>query len=503
MAEDTAQRPNLARNPISWVGLVVAGVSLANIIFLIVAGATGAHTNPYLGILTWMVLPAFLTLGLILFVLGILLERRRRRKIAPDEHPPFPRLDLNSARVRRTAIISFTGILLFFFVSILGSYQAYEFTDSDQFCGTLCHSVMNPEYTAYSASPHARVGCVGCHVGAGATWYVRSKLSGSYQVYAALFNKYPRPIPTPVQNLRPAQQTCEQCHWPEKFFGAQLKVFSHFGYDESNTPRQVQLLIKTGGGSPSGGITAGIHWHMNIANEITYVASDPQRQKIDWVRMKDKSGHVTEFTAQDTKLKPEQIAAAPARRMDCIDCHNRPTHIYVPPDRSIDRALLAGTIDRTLPFVKAQAVEVLSKDYASTSQAIDGIASSLRGYYTTKYPAVYASKRQQVEGAVAKVQNIFRNTRFPEMKVDWRTHPDNIGHLYFSGCFRCHDNQHVSKDGKVISKDCNICHSVLSQEQAGVVMADMPKNSFQHPVDLGDLTQFSCSDCHTGSAMAQ
>ncbi|HYM59287.1 MAG TPA: cytochrome c3 family protein, partial [Thermoanaerobaculia bacterium] len=230
---------------------------------------------------------------------------------------------------------------------------------------------------------------------------------------------------------------------------------------------------------------------------------DNERQVIPWVRSRTPDGKETIYRSTEVTVSDDSLSRAFTRRMDCIDCHNRPTHIYVPPDRSIDRALLAGTIDRTLPFIKAQAVEALSKDYASTPQGIDGIASSLRGYYTAKYPAVYASKKPQVDAAVARVQDIFRNTRFPEMKVDWRTHPDNIGHFYFTGCFRCHDNQHVSKDGKVISKDCNICHSVLSQEQAGVVMADMPKNSFQHPVDLGDLTQFSCSDCHTGSAMAQ
>src|SRR5918911_3183043 len=210
---------SLARNLISEAGLLIAIIALANIIFLVYIDITSAE-NPYLGILTYVIVPSILAFGILVFVFGV----------------------------------------VFLLISVLGSYRAYHYTDSDQFCGATCHTPMTPEYTAYKLSPHARVGCVGCHVGPGASWYVRSKLSGAYQLYAVVTNKFPRPIPTPVKNLRPAQQTCEQCHWPEKFWGAQLKVFNHFAYDETSTPRQAQLLIKTGGGSVSSGMVAGIHW---------------------------------------------------------------------------------------------------------------------------------------------------------------------------------------------------------------------------------------------------
>jgi len=495
---DTVKR-SLARNLISEAGVLIAIIALANIIFLIYIDVTSAE-NPYLGILTYVIVPAILVVGILLFLFGLLWERRRRRR-AGVELPEYPEINLNVRRVRNTVYISVFGGVVFLLVSVLGSYRAYHYTDSDQFCGATCHTPMTPEYTAYKLSPHARVGCVGCHVGPGASWYVRSKLSGAYQLYAVLSNKFPRPIPTPVKNLRPAQQTCEQCHWPEKFWGAQLKVFNHFAYDEASTPRQAQLLIKTGGGSAQAGLNAGIHWHMNIANEITYVASDEQRQNIDYVKIKDRAGRVTEYFAKESKLKPEQIAAAEKRRMDCIDCHNRPTHIYTPPDRAVDRALVAGTIDRTLPFVKAQTVDVLSRDYKSTQEAVDTIGRDLRAFWSQKYPAVFASKRAAVDRSVATTQSIFRSTRFPEMKVDWRTHPDNIGHFYFKGCFRCHDNEHVSKDGKVISKDCHICHDFLGQAEGGTAMFAIPKKDFTHPIDLGDLTAVTCADCHTGKSM--
>ncbi len=490
--------PGLLRNAISLVGAAFVLVSLANIIFLFLLDMLGVRAKPYLGIFAYMVFPAILILGLLIVPIGMLFERRRRRRRVPSEIPPYPRIDLNDPRHRGTFAF-FMGFTLFFLLlSTLGSYQAYQFTDSVTFCGELCHTVMKPEFIAYQASPHARVRCVDCHVGPGATWYVRSKFSGLYQVYAVLFNKYPSPIATPIESLRPAQDTCEHCHWPEKFFGAQLKVITHFGYDEKNTPRQIRMLIKTGGGGPTTGLTTGIHWHMNIANQVWYIATDERRQVIPWVKVKDMQGRVTEYLAKEASLTPEEIARAPKRRMDCMDCHNRPTHIYVPPDRAVDEAFLAGTLDRSLPFVKQQAVEVVTKSYPSTEAAMEGIATSLDSFYLTKYPNLYARKQRAIRKAIAQVQQIFKTNIFPEMKVDWQTHPDNIGHFYFPGCFRCHGGQHVSTEGKVIRKECEICHTILGQEEGGSPMVTRKGRSFRHPVELGDLGEVTCSNCHTG-----
>lgn len=490
----TVRNASLARNLLSELGAGIAVIGLANLAFLIYLDTTRTHSNPYFGILTWIVAPAILIFGMAVFVVGMLLERRRRRNRAPDDVPEYPRIDLNLRRTRMVVIWSAVGLILFVTASVVGSYQAYHYTDSDAFCGTTCHEVMHPEYTAYQASPHARVGCAGCHIGPGAGWFVRSKLSGAYQVYATLADKYPRPIPSPVANLRPAQETCEQCHWPEKFFGAQLKEFNHYAYDEDSTPKEVRLLIKTGGGNPEAGPAAGIHWHMNIANEVTYVAADAQRQVIPWVRVRNrKTGAVTEYRATESKMTDAQLATATKRTMDCVDCHNRPTHIYRSPDRAVDTALRAGRIDRTLPFVKQQAVAVLAKDYASTDDAVSAIRADLTAYYRENYPQVHKAKPQEIAAAAAVLQQIFRTTRFPEMKVDWRTHPDNVGHMATLGCFRCHDDQHVSRDGKRISKDCDLCHTVLAQSGANA--------AFEHPIDLGDLRAVNCSDCHTGGGM--
>ena len=484
----------MLRNPISLAGLALAIVSLANIFLFVLIDQIATKVSPYIGILAYMVSPAFLVFGLFLMLVGVLLERRK--KVAPTAF--YPRIDLND-KAQRSAVISFgTFLVVFVMVSTAGSYKAYEYTESVQFCGQLCHTVMSPEYTAYLLSPHARVACAECHVGTGATWFVKSKLSGSRQVFAALFNTFPRPIPTPVHNLRPAQETCEQCHWPKKFYGGQLKVFTHYANDEKNTLRQVRMIIKTGGGDPATGAPEGIHWHMNIGNKIEYVAADEKHQTVSYIHVEDLQGRVTEYYAKDSTLSKDQIAKAPRHRMDCVDCHNRPTHIYVAPDQSVDQSLLARRIDVTLPFIKQESVAVLTGTYATTDAAMQGIAGGLQDFYEKKYPEVAKSKQLEIRAAVAEVQQIFKRTTFPEMKLNWQTHPNNLGHFYFNGCFRCHDGQHVSADGKIVSKDCNQCHTLLSETEGTTSVAATTLPAFQHPVDIGDLTQVSCADCHTG-----
>ncbi len=382
---------SLLRNYISLIGLALAAVSLANIIFLFLVDVVSSQSSPYIGIFAYMVMPAFLVAGLALVPAGMWIERQRhRRRLAHLSR--FPVLDLNSATQRGTIAFFLSTVVLFVILTAVGSYRAYEFTDSIQFCGQLCHTVMHPEFTAHQASPHARVTCVDCHVGAGAGWYVRSKLSGARQVFKTVLNTYPRPIETPVANLRPAPQTCEQCHWPRKFWGAQLKVIDHFASDEQNTPRQLQLLIKTGGGDANAGQASGIHWHMNIANTITY-ASDPKRQNIPYVKIQDAKGNSTEYFASGAK--PEEIAAMSRRRMDCVDCHNRPTHIYLPPDRSVDDSLAANRIDVSLPYVKQQSVQVLTAAYKTTPEAMQAIANAIPAFYREKYPQVAATKQAQ------------------------------------------------------------------------------------------------------------
>ena len=495
MPQDVKSKvPSLFRNYISFFGVAIVLASLASGFLLFLMEITSKQENPYLGILTYIIFPAVLIFGVLIIILGVVLERRRRRRASPDKVLAYPRLDLNEPHARRAFFVFLTLMFLFISASAFGSYKAYEYSDSVAFCGQTCHEPMKPEYTAYLASPHARVRCVECHVGSGAESYARAKLAGVRQLVALVRNNYSKPIETPVHNMRPADQTCEQCHWPAKYHGAQLKTFNHYAYDEQNSLRQTRMLINIGGGDPAYGPVAGIHWHMNLANEITFVAADKQRQIIPWIRVKDRNGNVTEYTDRLRPLTPEQMATAEKRRMDCMDCHNRPAHTYLPPDVAIDRAFAAGRLDPSVPYLKRQTVEALNKPYATEDDAVKSIAQSLDTFYRTYYATIYAQKPDAIKGAIGETQRIFKTYFFPEMRTNWQTHPNNIGHLYSSGCFRCHDGEHVSSTGKVIRNDCNICHTVLSDSARTTAVT--LEGSFKHPVDLGALADRKCETCH-------
>jgi nitrate/TMAO reductase-like tetraheme cytochrome c subunit len=483
----TAQSPrrsSVFRNWISLSGFVVVIGSIFSFLLLLLLDAMAHFSNPYIGILTYLVAPVFCVIGLGMVATGAFFRRRQIIKYAG----PFPplRIDLTRPRDRKIFAMFLAGGVIFLLISAIGSYQSYHYTESVQFCGQACHGVMKPELVTYLHSPHARVACAECHIGKGAAWYVRSKLSGSYQVYATMANKYPRPIPTPVKNLRPAQETCEQCHWPKKFVGNLERTYNYFLGDETNTPFTVRLLMKVGGGDPTHGPVGGIHWHMNVGNKIEYIATDEARQKIPWVRMTDSQGVVTEFRSPRFT---NAVDAASIRRMDCMDCHNRPAHRYQSPNTAVNLAMELGRIDRSLPYIKTNALYVLTRTYTNETQALESIATTLADRYHGE---------ARVRPAIDAVQQIYTNNFFAEMKASWQTYPDNIGHKEWPGCFRCHDGEHESIDGRttINAKDCNACHTILTQGQGEELKQLSPAGlKFKHP---GDPVDGGCTDCHTG-----
>jgi len=451
-----------------------------------------------MGIIAFVILPGILLFGVFFIVLGIIREHKRQREGKPSGLH-LPQIDLNNPR-HRTAFTFFSvGAILLLMFSAFGSFKAYEYTDSDEFCGETCHAVMAPEYTAYQFSPHARVGCAQCHIGPGAGWFVRSKLSGAYQVYATIFDKYPRPIPTPIQNLRPAQETCEQCHWPKHFFNEKQHVNTYFLKDEQNTKWELNLLMKIGGGNVEAGPTSGIHWHMNIKNEVVYAAVDSQRQVIPWVRIKGADGKETTYRSTEHAMSDEELQQFSKRRMDCVDCHNRPTHIYHPPAPMVNYVMSLGWVDPALPSIKSVSLDALEKPYTTKQAALDSIKTIVEEYYRQNYPEIASSKSAAIERAVTELQTIYSRNYFPEMKVSWKHFTNNIGHLYYPGCFRCHDGKHVSDDGKVLSRDCNICHTILAQQfEKDKLRLSLGGVEYRHPVDIGDAwKEMNCSDCHS------
>jgi nitrate/TMAO reductase-like tetraheme cytochrome c subunit len=492
--------PRLIYNKISVAGLSLAAITGVTLILFLVGGGVA---NPYVGVFAYMILPPIVLVGLLLVPIGMVRQYKRVQRLGRAALPRWPLIDFNNKTHRNAFLAFLVGGFLYITLAAVGGYQAFHHTESVEFCGMTCHAVMKPEHVAYQNSAHARVLCVACHVGEGAGWYAKSKLSGAYQVYATALNKYPRPIPTPIKNLRPAQETCEQCHWPKKFFGAAQQQFNHFMYDEENTHWPINMLIRVGGGDPKTGQTAGIHWHMNIGMKVEYIARDERRQDIPWVRVTDReTGRVTVYQNEDDPLSEEEVEAGEKRVMDCMDCHNRPSHQYPSPDFAVDRAILTGQIDRTLPEIKRVAVEAMATVYETEEEALRSIATKIPDFYQKNYPEVFAARRVAIDQAVVAAQHQFSQIIFPEMKVRWEHYPDNIGHFIFPGCMRCHMGDMVSEEGWVITKDCNSCHMIMTQGSGDrLELASTPDGlEFVHPEDIdGEWRETACYECHTGT----
>lgn len=447
----------MKRHPLSIAGVALVTLSAVLFVFVLLLDMFGLHTNPYLGIVFFLILPALFVLGLLMIPAGMYLERRRRaRGLAALQ---LPRIDLNDPVHRRGVLAVAALTLVNVLIVSLAAYKGIEFMDSPQFCGQVCHTVMEPEFVAYQDGPHSRVRCVDCHIGPGAPWFVKSKLDGTRQVLAVMRGTYSRPIASPVHNLRPARDTCEQCHWPEKFHGDKVEVIREYANDEKNTESVTRLMVHVGGGSERMGVATGIHWHMNVANEIEYVATDEKRQVIPYVRLTDRQGNVREY--RSAGVTDAQLATGERRRMDCMDCHNRPSHPFSPsPERAVDTAMARGEIPRSLPFARREAVAVLKAAYESRPAAEAEIARRLRGFYGQNYASLVPAHGQEIDQLVRAAQRVYGRNVFPAMRVSWGAHENNLGHTDAPGCFRCHDDQHKTPDGRVIKQDCDLCHDI-------------------------------------------
>jgi len=448
-------RFSLVRNAVTIFGAATTTSSALLFLTFFALDVFGFHSNPYMGLLFFLILPSMFVVGLVLIPVGMWLEHRRRAGGTAAWMPSWPKMDLNEPYQRRVAAIVVACTIANVLIVSVAAYRGIEYMDSVQFCGQLCHEVMQPEFAGYQAGPHSRVACIQCHIGPGAPWFVKSKMSGLRQVYAVTFNTHSRPIPSPVTNLRPARDTCEQCHWPEKFHGDKIKQIREYADDEANTESVTTLQMHIGGISAAKNTASGIHWHVAATNKIEYIATDDKRQVIPYVRLDDGKGNVTEFRAEG--VTDEQLARGERRVLDCVDCHNRPSHTFaISVERAVDDVIAGGGFERSLPFIRREAVKALKASYPTTEAAMAGLAAGIEKFYREAYPSAPQAAVQQ---AVTSVQALYRRNIFPTMKVGWGSYSNNIGHTAFPGCFRCHDDNHKSKSGKVISQDCSLCHT--------------------------------------------
>jgi len=455
---ERTRRPVWQLLTLHWLGLVgTALVTTAAILWLFVLPLQlrGHSSNPYVGIVVFLILPVLFFAGLAMIPIGVYLGKRH-----------IPRSIEEATLDRKTALrrlIWFLGVTTVLNV-IIGTqitYRAVTYMGTPQFCGQACHT-MSPEFAAYLDSPHSRVECVECHVAPGAAGWVASKTAGIRQLVETVANTYQRPIPGALESNRlvPATETCEGCHWPQKLGSVRLRLITNYAEDEQNTRTQTVLLMLVGGSKFSG--IHGAHFGPGI--QIRYGTEDAKRQVIPWVEFRNTiSGNTEVFLSEGATQSA--VANLPKHEMQCVDCHNRPTHTFESPERGMNNALALGEISMGLPFVKKKGVELLKATYGSNDQASKEIPAVLVSYYRQNYPELYARQAQDVEEAARAILQIYDRNVFPDLKVGWGTYPNNLGHTEFPGCFRCHDGSHTTKGGKTIVQDCNACHEQLATDE--------------------------------------
>jgi nitrate/TMAO reductase-like tetraheme cytochrome c subunit len=442
-------------NPLSLIG---GSITTASAIvwwtFWIMDLVNNALTNPYLGLIFFFLLPILFILGLILIAVGVYFRRAKLRKagVIPTA---YPALDLNNPVFRHGVLVVFLATVVNLVIVGTSTYEGVSYMDSAQFCGTSCH-VMRPQWVAYQHSPHAHVACVECHVGSGFKSYVRAKMEGTRQLVEVTFHNYPRPITVALSGLRPARATCEQCHNPRRFTGDKLIVLNSFNNDAKNTEMTTVLVL-----------------HLNLIhrehlNHFVYTATDDTDQKILAVTAPDKKGGEVKYV-DSTWTGPIK---GETRVMDCMDCHNQATHIFRTPEQALDQAMLHGTPSPSLPYVHKEGLALIQGKYGSQGEAGRKITAALENYYKVNYPSVWATDRGEVERAAKGLVDIYDQNVFPSMKVTWGTYPNNIGHMDYPGCFRCHDGMHTAKGGKTIPNDCTTCHNIIAVDATNPKILD-------------------------------
>ena len=487
---------HLARNPISLLGGVLVSAGLGSLAFLLTSQVFDVETSPYIGMLVFTALPTVLVLGLVLVPAGMLWEARRQAAAARRGQGAPPALQVDFGNPQHLRAILLFATLTAVIAGMLGAtgYRTVEFMDSPAFCGRLCHTVMKPQYEAYKRSAHAEVRCTACHIGPGASWYVKSKLGGMGQLAAVVTNSFPRPVPAPAKNLRPARATCEGCHWREQAHGLFLRVYRSYLPDENNTLHARALAFRVGTGGSLLEEAGGVHWHTSA--KVYYRSADEQRQVIGRVVVEKPEGNdewVNPNVSEGQELQNERL-------MDCIDCHNRAAHKIPAPDTLIDDALTAGRMDASLPYLKREALRLMGiHDATVTDPAAQaaqwkqpGWFEQLQEFYRTDYPDIAAVKESSIRAAIDELKRISTLVFYPDMNTSWLTYAENRGHAIGrldvnTGCFRCHAKLVNVTTGKQLSGGlggggCLTCHDLGSQGQSRLG---------------GDpLNEASCSYCH-------
>ncbi len=452
------------------VGCIITIVLLPVLFISILLDLVGFANNPYFGFLIYMVMGPLWTIGIILIGIGLATSRGGERigVYALEYLQEQFSLPGRFRRVRKLLLLVSVLSVVSIVLVVTGSYTAFRYTETVAFCATFCHQVMEPEFVTYQHSPHSQIPCVRCHIGQEAGLLTKSKISGLKQLAAVATNTYSRPIPTPVSGLRPSREVCEQCHRPEMFHGDKLYTRRTFQQDRTNTELQTVMLMRVGAGGYRGQAAYGIHWHISPDHTVFYTYTDRERRIINRVRVVNRDGTERVFSRAGQTSPPGRNKEAPSamtRSMDCIDCHNRPAHIFLGPSEAIDNRLASGHIAASIPFIKQRAVQAITREFASLEDARVGISRQLRDWYDEHFPEYRGAQKKILEQAIQAVYQAYAENVFPAMGVGWNTYENMAGHRNDSGCFRCHNRNLVDQEGKSISQDCTICHVIVADNE--------------------------------------
>ena len=496
------QSSRIFSNMLSVIGVFIVSFNLGLIIFLSIVNAMSGGTHPYADLIIWITLPAIALIGVALIIIGIRQQRKKEMAGAPAESR-FPIIDFNNPEHQKKGLVLLTVLLLLSMLYAFSGYKFYEFSESTTFCGS-CHSVMGPETRSNHYSVHAKLSCTACHVGPGAKYYFIAHLRGAKEGLSLLLGRYPKPIHTPIKDLRPSQDICENCHGPKYQINQRMEGRTYYMSEKGNSLKKINLLLKMGKAETTMTKPPKMHWHTSTTEEIVYSTHDPKRIDIPWIRVKRLDGKMRIYRNTESKVSDEDLAKAGTRRMDCMDCHNRSGHPTNPPALILNAMLSAGLIDPGLPEIKHLGVQMLEATYASLDDAHKGIDKQVKEFYRKSYPAVAKEKQAAIESASTALQGAYDRNYDAYMKVSWRHYGNNQGHMYAQGCFRCHDGKHKSDDGTVLSKDCSLCHLLIeriSGQDNVSEKAELRVMKYPHPVDIGDSwKQMMCIKCHGPSS---
>jgi len=455
----------LAKSRVSMAGAVVATLIFPVLIVSIFLDMLGFVNNPYFGFLIYMVMGPLLLAGLATVAVGLLFFKDREEIGIFTLEYIREQLNMPGRFIRIRRLIYFSAFLFVLTVTViwLVSYTGFNYTETTGFCGQFCHNVMEPEYITYKNSPHSRISCVDCHISGSSDLMTRSKMSGIKMIFATLFDDFERPIKNPDHPLRPSREVCEQCHRPEVFHGDKLYVKDLFLPDEQNTHVQTVLLMRVGAGGYREHEAGGIHWHVSPTHQVYYQAGNGDDDPFGRIKLIDHDGAVHMFNRQSRDNEP--VAVTEFHLMDCMDCHNRPTHVFLSPEEALDRKISVGIISRDLPFIKKVALEVIQVQYPNKVEARREIAAAIEDWYSKNEPDVYRLRSSDLERAINGVFQAWAENVFPEMVIGWNTYKSNIGHRDDQGCFRCHQDDYKTENGREIPSDCDLCHYILADRE--------------------------------------